>query len=69
MSPSEIVLIVSCVLFVVGVIIGSVVKKRKNKKNGSVACCDCGGSCGGHCQSCHGCVRTAEDVKKFIEKQ
>ena len=32
LSPSEIVLIVSCVLFVVGVIIGSVVKKRKNKK-------------------------------------
>ena len=69
MSLWEIVLIVACALFVVGVAIGSAVKKKRNKKKGIVACCDCGGSCGGCCQGCHGCVRTGEDVKKFLESK
>lgn len=51
MSALEIIVIVASVLFVVGVAVGTIVKKARNKKKGIVGCCDCS-SCSA-CSYCH----------------
>ena len=52
MTAIEIVVIVACVLFVAGVVVGVVVKRARNKKKGiPTCCCDCS-RCNG-CAHCH----------------
>ena len=59
MSPLEIVVIVVCALFVVGVIVGTIVKKVRNKKKGIVGCCDCSA-----CASCPHCCANKTSEKE-----
>lgn len=50
-KPIEIIVAASAFLIVVGVIVGHVIQKRKNKKNGVPSgCCDC--ACCPHCAAC-----------------
>ena len=52
----EIVLIVACALFVVGVAVVAVVRKKKGKSS-----CDCGGCA--HCAGCNACKTVLKDEK------
>ena len=55
MKAYEIVVIVLAVLIVAGVIVGTSVKKYRNKKKGIVGCCcDCA-----HCSACPHCTQKA----------
>ena len=61
MQVYEIVLIVVAVLFVVGVIVGTTVKKYRNKKKGIPACCsDCSS-----CSNCSGCSQYKDVLDKI----
>ena len=53
MQPIEIIVIISCVLIVVGVILKSVIDKKKGKS-----------SCGCDCSHCSGCSNCKKDAKK-----
>ena len=63
MQAYEIVLIIVAVLFVIGVIVGSIVKKYRNKKKGIPACCcDCSS-----CSACSHCTQIKDIVGKKDE--
>ena len=60
MEPIEIIVIIACVLIVGGVIVMSII----NKKKGKTSCgCDCG-SCKG-CLACNKSQKTNENTNKF----
>lgn len=65
MSALEIVVIVCCVLFFVGVVTATVVKKTRDRKKGIHTCCGCDGCCSGCC-NCH--KDLPDDIKKIVEK-
>ena len=46
MKLFEIVLVIACALFVIGVITTSIIRKKQGKCS-----CDCGGDCS-HCKAC-----------------
>lgn len=52
----EILIIVACILIVFGVVIGSVLRKKRNKGKGG---CGCG------CSECSGC----SEYKKILEAE
>lgn len=58
MEPIDVIIIVAAALFVVGVIVWSIIRKKQGKSVG----CDCG-SCNGNCDGCKSC-HTGEEVKK-----
>ena len=68
MTPLEIIVIIFCVVFVLGVFTATIVKKTRDRKKGISSCCDC---CDG-CSSCSGCCHCnkemSEDVKEVLRK-
>ena len=65
MSPLEIIVIIFCIVFVLGVITATLVKKTRNRKKGIISCCDCCSSCSG---CCHCNKNVPDDVKEVLEK-
>lgn len=59
MQPIEIIVIIACVLIVGGVIVRSIINKKKGKTSCGCDCSNCSGSC-----SCCSKERTNKENKK-----
>lgn len=59
MQPIEIIVIIACVLIVGGVIVRSIINKKKGKTSCGCDCSSCSGSC-----SCCSKERTNKENKK-----
>ena len=63
MQPVEIITIVAVCALVVGLTVGLIVKKHKDKKAGRTGCCDCSS-----CPYCSSCKKPASTENAGMDK-